>query len=157
MWDIEADLAYRRELWAAVPPASRATTAILHLPKQAHQFGAEALHALLPQAVAYASSGLAAAACPDGCTLPEDEPLIIIGANTAPDGDLVRGTLDAPPPPPPPPPHPVRGPSSDNWVGSCLQQCLQMGRPSGRDGANRQARLSNEAMRQSRISRSSFD
>ena len=151
MWDIEADLAYRRELWAAVPPASRATTAILHLPKQAHQFGAEALHALLPQAVAYASSGLAAAACPDGCTLPEDEPLIIIGANTAPDGDLVRGTLDAPPPPPPP--HPVRGPSSDNWVGSCLQQCLQMGRPSGRDGANRQGLRQSE----SRTSRSSFD
>ena len=152
MWDIEADLAYRRELWAAVPPASRATTAILHLPKQPHQFGADALHALLPQAVAYASSGLAAAACPDGCTLPEDEPLIIVGANTAPDGVLVRGTLDAPPPPPPPPPpHPVRGPSSDRWVGSCLQQCLQMGRPSGRAGANR------EAMRQSRTSRSSFD
>ena len=151
MWDIEADLAYRRELWAAVPPASRATTAILHLPKQPHQFGAEALHALLPQAVAYASSGLAAAACPDGCTLPEDEPLIIIGANTAPDGDLVRGTLDAPPPPPPP--HPVRGPSSDNWVGSCLQQCLQMGRPSGRAGASRQGLRQSE----SRTSRSSFD
>ena len=71
MWDVEADLAYRRELWAAVPLASRATTAILHLPKQPHQFGAVALHALLPQAVAYAASGLAAAAWPDGRALPE--------------------------------------------------------------------------------------
>ena len=132
MWDVEADLAYRRELWAAVPLASRATTAILHLPKQPHQFGAAALHALLPQAVAYAASGLAAAACPDGGGLPEGETLLIISANTAPDGDLLRGTLDAPPPPPPPPPPPAQGSSSDSWVGSCLQQCLQMGRPSGR-------------------------
>ena len=115
-----------------MPLASRATTAILHLPKQPHQFGAAALHALLPQAVAYAASGLAAAACPDGGDLPEGEPLLIISANTAPDGDLLRGTLDAPPPPPPPPPPPAQGSSSDSWVGSCLQQCLQMGRPSGR-------------------------
>ena len=133
MWDIEADLAYRRELWAAVPLASRATTAILHLPKQPHQFGAVALHALLPQAVAYAASGLAAAACPDGVALPEGEPLLIISANTAPDGDLLRGTLDAPPPlPPPPPPPPAQGASSDSWAAGCLQQCLQMGRPTGR-------------------------
>ena len=55
------------------------------------------------------------------------------GANTAPDGDLLRGTLDAPPPlPQPAPPQPAQGPSSDSWVGSCVQQCLQMGRPSGR-------------------------
>ena len=115
-----------------MPLASRATTAILHLPKQPHQFGAAALHALLPQAVAYAASGLAVAACPDGVDLPEGEPLLIISANTAPDGDLLHGTLDAPPPPPPPPPPPAQGSSSDSWVGSCLQQCLQMGRPSGR-------------------------
>ena len=116
-----------------MPLASRATTAILHLPKQPHQFGAVALHALLPQAVAYAASGLAAAAWPDGRALPEGEPLIIISANTATDGDLLRGTLDAPPPlPQPAPPQPAQGPSSDSWVGSCVQQCLQMGRPSGR-------------------------
>ena len=76
---------------------------------------------------------LAAAAWPDGRALPEGEPLIIISANTAPDGDLLRGTLDAPPPlPQPAPPQPAQGPSSDSWVGSCVQQCLQMGRPSGR-------------------------
>ena len=114
--DLDADLSYRRELWANVPPANRATTAILHLPNQKHNMSQAVLTALLPQAVALAPSALAATARPDGRGLPQGEPLVIVSADTAPEGVLLCGELEEPPPPPPPPPPPV-------WAG-CVQRCF---------------------------------
>ena len=116
MWDLDADLSYRRELWANVPPANRATTTILHLPNQKHNMSQAVLTALLPQAVALATSALAATARPDGRGLPQGEPLVIVSADTAPEGVLLCGELEEPPPPPPPPPPPV-------WAG-CVQRCF---------------------------------
>jgi len=63
---VDEDSAYLDELWAAVPPANRASTAILHVPRMYHRFEAGLLTVLLPQLVRYACCRLASEAVPTG-------------------------------------------------------------------------------------------
>ena len=88
MWDIEADLAYRRELWAAVPPASRATTAILHLPRMTHRPDAHTLCEVLPSLISWAASGLSPDLRPSAKSLGGLTPCTLVTADH-PEGEVL--------------------------------------------------------------------
>ena len=79
-FDGDGDAIYVRELWDAVPPESRATTAIVHLPGSEHHLQEETLRAMLPQLVAYAQSGLAAEATPTAAGLGVSESCLLVTA-----------------------------------------------------------------------------
>ena len=59
----DRDEAYAERVWRGVPPANRATTALLHLPKMRHRPDVETLGRALPCLMAYAAAGLTEARC----------------------------------------------------------------------------------------------
>ena len=139
LWDLESDLAYRKELWSTVPVANRATTAVLHLPRAGHIMEEEVLRVLLPAAIQYAASKLDESKKPDGRGLPEDEPLMLITEYSPVGGELVCGELiDAPPPALPATHSTGDGSKLDRDVSgssepahalvACLRPCLQIQR-----------------------------
>ncbi len=84
------DCLYLAELWAAVPPQSRPTTAILHLPGMGHRPDAELLASLLPALVEYASSRLSDTTKPTTDRL-RGQPALLVTAGR-PEGEwLVDG------------------------------------------------------------------
>lgn len=93
---LDGDKVYVHELWASVPPASKAHTAIVHLPLSEHHLADEVLRTLLPACVRYAASGLDASAKPTAQGLPIDEPLLLV-THECPDGVWLQAPLAEPP------------------------------------------------------------
>lgn len=65
-------------LWRNVPDANKNTTAIMHLPLMGHRPDAHTLHAVLPLAVTYVSSGLDPQSRPTSSSLGSLSPILLV-------------------------------------------------------------------------------